>query len=357
MPTYRPTSLYPHINWGSPSTTLKLEGYIGGLNGMAVGARNIIRPDRAAVRSDRVAQFTQRREVVLGHLEEAFTFTIPMVPGWKAKQIDRFLEEWGLPGKQFEFYLNRFQGAALDFEGTLKDQQGTAGTFTGTPSYVPDITFGDGLQLDAGEFLDFPTGPLNGQPSLIASEGIIVLVVRPSFAGGDGLEHCFIQVNPAGNGNLQLKKSSGNVLHIEIEDAAAGIRDAQIAAAWSANAELRIVAKWKDSASMEIWLNGVKGTGASGAGTGVLPSLPTNVNMGTNAGGNQANGLYDRLMFLTRSFDLNASMVNVLTDEYFPWWPNHFNKAELVDARVVPARPVELREFYEYTFTIRKGAA
>jgi hypothetical protein len=354
-PTYRATSLYPRIIWSG--TSLDLEGLIGGPNGVAVGAVRIAKPDRAAVRSDRPAQFTARREVILGHLEEALSFTVQMVPGWKAKEIDRFLEEWGLPGKQFEFYLDRFQGAALEFEGTLKDQQGTAGTFTGTPSYEA-ATFARGLRLDAGEFLDFPTAPTSQQPSLIAAEGGLALVVRPSFAGNDGLPHRFINIDPAGNGYLILRKGPANTLDLEVQDSALGIRIVSIAVSWAANSEQKILAKWKDASSLELWLNGVKGPAPTGAGTGVLPSLPTDVRIGAVAAASEeANGLYDRLMFFTRAFDLNASRVALLTDEWMPYWPNYFNKGELVDARVVPARPVAAREFYDYTMTIRKGAA
>jgi hypothetical protein len=354
-PTYRATSLYPRIIWSG--TSLDLEGLIGGPNGVAVGAVRIAKPDRAAVRSDRPAQFTARREVILGHLEEALSFTVQMVPGWKAKEIDRFLEEWGLPGKQFELYLDRFQGAALEFEGTLKDQQGTAGTFTGTPSYEA-ATFARGLRLDAGEFLDFPTAPTSQQPSLLASEGIVVLVVRPSFAGNDGVEHQITNM-VTGLGRWAIRKDASNNLSMLVADSTGAVRKSEIAVLWSANSEQKIVGKWKDASSIEVWLNGVKGGAPTGAGTGIVVTpLPTNLRMGADeGGGTQSNGLYDRLGFFTRAFDLNASIVQALTDDYSPWWPNYFNKGELVDARVVPARPVAAREFYDYTMTIRKGAA
>lgn len=353
--TYLPTHVYPKIIWSG--NELELHGLIGGPSGQAVGARNVFRPDRSAIRSDRIAQFTQRREVTLGHLEEAITFTLQHIPGWKAKEIDRFLEEWGLPGKQFEFYLDRFQGAALEFEGTLKDQQGTAGTFTGTSSFEA-ATFGRGLRLDAGEFLDFPTAPASQQPSTLAAEGILVLVVKPSFAGNDSLAHRFLDIDPAGNGRLFLQKNTVNNLELVVEDSALALRSVSIAVSWSANSEQKIVAKWKGSADLELWLNGVKSGAPVGSGTGVLPGLPTNLRMGAiAAASDEANGLYDRLVFFTRAFDLSASIVQVLTDDFFPVAPNYFNKGELADVRSVPSRPFPNRELWEYTFTIRKGAA
>lgn len=353
-PTFRAATLYPRIIWNG--TTLDLHGLVGGPDGAAVGAR-VLKPDLAAIRSDRIAQFTARRETVFGHLEKQVTLTLSHVPGWKLVEIKRFLEEWGLPGKQFEFYLDRFQGAALEFEGTLKDQQGTAGTFTGTSSFET-ATFGRGLRLDAGEFLDFPTAPVSQQPSLIAAEGILILVFKPSFAGGDAAEHQIANM-VTGLGRWALRKKTTNTLSMLVADSGSAVRESEIAVSWVANSEQKIVGKWKDASSIEIWLNGVKGGAPIGAGTGIVVTpLPTNLRMGADeTGTTQSNGLYDRLGFFTRAFDLNASIVQVLTDDYFPYWKNYMNKGELVDARVVPARPFAMRELYEITLTIRQGVA
>jgi hypothetical protein len=355
-PTYQLGGLYPRVIWGSPSEILDLEGLLGGPSGVAVGAQ-AGKPDRIAIRSDRNAQFTPRREVVLGHLRDQVTFGLDMVPGWKAEEIDRFAREWGLKGKQFEFYLNRFQGAALEFSGNLADQHGTLGTFTGTPSYEA-ASFGRGLRLDAGEFLDFPTAPVSQQPSLIAAEGIVVLVVKPSFTGGDSLGHSFIVQTTTGASELVLQKISSNVLRLLAKDSASGLAIIDIAVSWAANSEQKIVAKWKDASSMELWLNGVKGPAAGGGGTGLIAPLAASARIGARAAATEeANGLYDRLMFFTRAFDLNASIVQVLTDTYVPYWPNYFNKGELVDARMVPAKIVPGQEFYRFQFTVQKGVA
>lgn len=342
----RAGSLYPRIIYGSPAVTLEF----------ADPALAEMAPVLDQVRTESVSP-SGRRKVLFERTEETRTIVWPNLDANEAFQLSEFFRTWGGQGKQFELYLNRFQGAALEFEGTLKDQQGTLGTFTGTPSYEA-ASFGRGLRLDAAEFLDFPTAPANQQPSLIAAEGIIVLVVRPSFAGNDSAEHAFVVVDPAGNGYLRLKKSSGNVLHLEIEDTAAGIRDTQIAVSWSANSEQKIVAKWKDSASLEIWLNGVKGTGGGGAGTGVLPGLPTNLRIGAvDASTYLAYGLYDRLGFFTRAFDLNAQMVSYLTDSYFPPWKNYYNKAEVLDPRQATIRRVPGRDLWQASMTFRAGVA
>jgi hypothetical protein len=338
-------SLYPRIIYGSPAVTLEF----------ADPALAELPSVLDQVRSESTSP-SGRRKVLIERTEETRTIVWPNLDANEAFQLWEFFRTWGGPGKQFELYLNRFQGAALEFEGTLADQQGTLGTFTGTPSYEA-ATFGKGLRLDpGGEFLDFPTAPAGQQPSLLAAEGILVLIVRPGWAGNDGSAHRFLDIN-AGAQALLLDKTASNVLQLRVSNAS-GDRQVDIAVSWASNAEQKIVAKWKDSSNLELWLNGVKGPAPSGAGNGTLTALPTNLRIGAvDAVTALAYGLYDRLGFFTRAFDLNASVVSYLTDSYFPRWKNYYATAEVLDPRLATVRRVPGRDLWQAAMTFRAGVA
>lgn len=337
----RPTFFYPRIVYGSPAVTLDFDD-----------PAELVTPAAwDQVRAETTSP-SGRRKVLLERTDEFRTIRWQTLDANKAFELAEFFRSHGGQGKQLELYLDRFTGAFLEFDGTLADQQGTLGTFTGTPSYEA-ATFGRGLRFDAGESMTFPLGPSGQQPTLSGAEGVLVLVVRPSFAP-DGLNfHTFLRAN--GTSFLDLQVTPSNTLSFNISDGV-GRRHVDIAVSWVANSEQKMVARWKDAASMELWLNGVKGPAPIGAGNGQFAPLGTSLILGSVAGASeQANGLYDRLDFLTRAFDLNSSVVNLLTDGHFPRWKNYYNKAEVVDFRMQPEKQVPARDLYRAALTFRAG--
>lgn len=284
----------------------------------------------------------------------------PRPAGTLTAQLNQFLSlvADGSVG-QFELLVNRFQGAVFEFLDTLADENANVGTVDGDPITYADSEFDTALVLTSGNHLEIPRVPATNAPRLIPAEGTIVLIMVPAFTGDDSAQHTLLncQVSALTN-QLSIKKDAANDLNFTIYDPTSGEGGRKTiggAVNWTAGTRQVIVVSYQPDGTLQFFLNGQAFGAPSGAGTGILGAMGTEITLGSDLtlGLNPAPGDYERLALYTKGYTLTPSVAEVLaravtTDR------NYFAKAELVEA-TQPQRVNALSSLYQMPLVIRKG--
>ena len=349
----RPTSLYPRLRYGSPAVALDfLEGLAGWV------------PSSQGLRGANLAS-TGEIEYLFGRLEEACQLTVVCLPS-QYRQLRAAIEQHLILGMQFEAWVDRFTGSCWTFGETLEDQNGLALALnTGSPAYV-DVgeTVGRALSVSASQNLSVALAQASASPvrtgyddPLAKGEGILLLDFKPSWAATDGTQRYLIDTTGTTTNRLRLYKTTGNVLRFEILDAAAGSKIVSGSPSWAANDRVEILAAWSTAGVLSLWyaVNGgafIALVTASGAGTGMLGALGTNLYLASANGGTDFSpGIYQTLAFYTRAFDGAERALR----SWRPVWRNYFPYAELTSPGWQPTIVSMDPLVWSWPLTIRAG--
>ncbi|MDZ4340443.1 MAG: hypothetical protein U1B94_09575 [candidate division NC10 bacterium] len=354
---FLPTAKYPRILYdpGTGLVTLDLEDGVaadGGEFQFPLGAGQI------AFNGTREYNFfrsEETRQIALqwGHAYKSGASTVP--PGALAGRIKKLLEDHANKGKQFEVLVNRFQGAVFEFDGVLTDENRNAVTYTPGGATYATSPFDKALTIAAADHVEIPRVPATNAPRLIATEGLILILVKPTWAGNDGVLHTLLDCGGPTTNRLRIRKTLANDLELEVLDNAAGSRKVAVAVSWSAATWQAIIGIYRTDGTLELWLNETQVGTPSGAGTGILNSLGATFFLASDtAGADRAAGDYERLALYTRGYTINSRMAAVLK-EAVTRDRNYYATAELMQP-TSPQRVHQQVELYQMPLLIRKGS-
>jgi hypothetical protein len=351
-----PTVKYPRIVYdpGTGARTIDLEDGLGAPSREVpedFGAGQVAYNGAMEYSSFRTER-TRQMLMVVGDAFQAGASTIP--PGTLTGKLEVFLRDHGLKRKQFELLVNRFQGAIFEFDGDLLDENDAAATYTpGTAAYATS-PFDRALTIAAADHVEIARVPVTNAPRLVATEGLVLILVKPTWAGTDGVEHNFIDTTLSGSNRLRIRKTTANNLELEIIDAAAGSKKVSAAVTWSSGTWQSIIGIYRTDGIPELWLNETQVGSVSGAGTGILGALGATIFLASdNAGALRAAGDYERVALYTKGYTINSRMADVLK-KGVSRDRNYYAKAELIQP-TAPQRIHGQIELYQMPLVIRKG--
>jgi hypothetical protein len=297
---------------------------------------------------------TGQREVLLGRLEEAIGISARIEPEVVARFLG-ILNASDLWGSSFQFWLDRFTGSCWLFNDTLKDQNGLALTLgAGSALTYADTAAGRGVVLAGTNYLTVATAqasaatPTGYDDPLLASEGVLVVDFKPSWAAADSTEHNIVVI-----GGFTLYKDTSDRLVFQT-GANAG-DNVSGAVSWAANARVQIVAEWFADGTRALWyaVNAGSFTAlTSSSGSPAVVIVGATLYIGANASGaNRALGTYDTIAFYKRAY----ANPHLTLASNRPWRRNHFPYAALIDRTLAPTRVSNTRDVYDLALTIRHG--
>jgi hypothetical protein len=349
----RPTSIYPRLRYGSPAVTLDfLEGVAEWL------------PSSQGLRGANLVA-SGEIEYLYGRLEEAVSLTVVCLPS-QYSQLRRAMEQQLVAGLQFDAWVDRFTGSCWMFAEHLADQNGLELALnSGSASYV-DIgeTHGRGLSLGASQRLSVAIAQASATPTktgfddpISKAQGVLLVDFRPTWASTDGAQRYLVDTSGTTSNRLRLYKTTGNVMRFEILDASAGSKIVSGSPTWAANDRVEIMARWTPAGALQLWYAVNEGpfvelTSASGAGTGILGALGTNLYLGSeNDGTDFAPGVYQGFIVYTHAFD----RPQVGLRAWRPVWRNYFPYAELTGTGWQPSRVSLDPMIWSYPIVLRAG--
>jgi hypothetical protein len=345
------TFSYPRMKYGSPAITREF----------AETAINYLTPMLEERAENRMAN--GRTEYLDNRVEETARVDL-MCQAPEYAQLRWAFRDWLGPGKQFQFWIDRYTGSCWSFDDTLRDQNELVWTLNGGGSAAyADTANGRGIVLSGSQYLSVALAQASAatitgyDDPLDKAEGTLVVDFKPTWTGTDGALHVILDTT-GGNNRLQLRKTAANTLVIEITDNAAGVKSMSGAVSWSANDRVHIMATWSTGGVLALWyaVNGGAFTAlttGAGAGTGIITTLPTTLYLGaTNAGASLALGTYDTLAIFKAAFPTPTS---TLTD-YLPVWRNYFPYAEH-QRTFQPERVTFGRAIWRWPVLLRNGVA
>ena len=320
-------------------------------------------PTVGLVGQNRVA--SGKTETLFGRLEEscgiALRCEVDIV-----EALRWFCEDYAFRGTQFQAWIDRFTGSCWMFENNRKDQNGLTLALGGggTETYATG-SVGTGIVLSSSQYLSVVMAqasaatPTGYDDPLSNAEGVIVLDLKPAYAASDGVVHTLLDTQPNSNCRLTIFKQNDATLHLQITDSASGTKEVAGAVTFASGDRVQIVASWSTAGAIALWyaVNGgafVALTTATGAGTGLMTSLPTNLTIGaTYTAGNLAPGTYDTVAIFKKAYATPyLSLAN-----YRPWRRNYFPYGELIGFQYAPARATLGRQIYDWAMAFRNGVA
>jgi hypothetical protein len=379
----RPTHRYSRIVWGEVGSqqTIDLQDPLQG----AV-------EQKTPVGTSSIAS-SRRRETVFERMDTVMRILTPIMRNWDAARIERWLDEHALRGRQFEFFVDRVMRAQWGFDDDtpLDNNRGNAfinGPWTGSVFSYEDFTEGRGLTLpSAGRLVTplistLPGG--SGNAFMSASEGILVLHFKPTWASGDSADHqilsAFVSAGPRGKNHLRVVKHTDNVLRLIYMDSTTQWSVLETTPGWSANAEQKLMIMWGAAATdFRASLNGTElatrryglnrsgngvrsGNGARSGATTATPggtetvwnAAPNALVLGTDADGLGGRGSGGYGLLAVYQATLVAALPPTLLNHVHPW-RSYYPKGELVDPRQGALRLKPELELHQYQFAIRDG--
>ena len=327
------------------------------------------------------------RSTLTERLERGVVIVTPQMKPHMCAEIQRFVEEWGAEGEQFECYVDRILRAWWGFDdGTLYDNnRGNAFDWhdnPGTALAYTTLTEGRGFTMPSTGWLraalvsQLAGG--SGNEFFSASEGTLVVQFKPDWAFADSAEHvlvdCGIETAQWKN-RLRLVKRADNVLHLTYAGSNGAETIVEAVPAWNANTEHTVMAQWKALTDLKLRVDDttyttkkypivadaarVAGTGLLAGQVGGVPNgvelamddAPEALALGTDlAGRGRATGVMGMLALYTAALELP----NVWKTHEHPW-RTYYPKGELVDAAYRAIRVGFGTERYQYQFRIRDG--
>jgi hypothetical protein len=348
------TFLYPRITFGTTPVTLD--------NAEPTSRIPTIVPD-SIPRGENTVATGKREYLSSGRVEEQVGLALRCEQDQLAA-LRWFVRDWAGHGNQFKAWVDRYTGSCWVLETNRKDQNGLMLSLSGiTETYAPTgFDNRKGLSLSGAFDLHvalaqasavIPTG--FDDPFAIGA-GVLVMDVHPAFAGNDSTLHVFLDTGPSASNRMILRKSAANTLQFEIVDNASAVKTISTTATWSINDRVNIVVDW-DAGTLGGWhaVNGGAWTSIStltGAGTGVLTTLPTTLYIGSdNVVANRAAALYDTVTFFKQAFaNPHLSLAN-----FRPVEKNYFPYAEMISAQFQPGRVTLGRPIWDWPIAIRNG--
>lgn len=337
-----PTNFYLKIKYGTSGIIINLpdplETIIPGPGGFV----------------ERSISHSGAQETLFARNDSATNFTMQLLDAGLLARMKEFYDTHAIRGKQFELWLDRFTGPRFLFGDNLKDQNEEALTIVGAEAYV-DYTSGN----DTRHAFSFVSGnelsmSVTDGTHFDKNEGVIVIRVRPDFAGGGGSEHTFVTIGDSGatTNVMKIYKKADNLLYMSVFDGAGTEKRRTVAVSWSANTEQEIVGRW-NAGTLDLWLNGTQATTLTGGGTGVITTLGNTMYVGSDNAStptNKATGLYDMVSGYMKAFTSPLPLVNnpVALRTYF-------SKAELQEVQFLQSRQTPERELNRVVWTIREG--
>jgi hypothetical protein len=351
----KPTFLYPRIKFSSPAITIDpaeptsriptITPYTGlrGVNTVASG----------------------RTEYLFGRPEEQVGLVLRCEQDQLAA-LRWFVQDFAARGNQFNAWVDRYTGSCWVFENNRKDQNGFALTLNGggIETYVA-TTNGTGIVLSGAQYLTAALAqasastPTGYDDPMLKSEGVLVVDFKPAFTSTDGVEHYMVTGGPNGVNSWSLFKNTSNELVWQIVDGTNTAKNRYFSPAptWTTGDRLQIVALWTAAGVLEHYAavnSGAWSTAgsASGAGTGILGTLPTTLGIGALiTGASLAPGTYDTVAFFKKAFaNPQLSLAN-----FRPIERNHYPYAELTAAAFQPARVTLGRPIWDWPIMFRNG--
>jgi hypothetical protein len=354
---FLPTTKYPRILYdpGTGVVTIDVEDGVaadGGEQQSPLGAGQIAFNGTLEYNFFR-SEETRPLQLQWGQAYKSGASAVP--PGSLAGRIKTLLETHANKGKQFELLVNRFQGAVFEFDGVLTDENRTAATYTPGSAAYATSPFDKALTIAAADHVEISRVPATNAPRLVAAEGSVLILVKPTWAGNDGVLHTLLDCGGATANRLRIRKTVANALELEVLDNAAGSKKVAAAVSWSAGTWQHIIGIYRTDGTLELWLNETQVGTVTGAGTGILNSLGATIFLASDtAGADRAAGDYERVALYTRGYTINSRMAAVLK-EAVTRDRNYYATAELIQ----PTSPVRIDprvELYQMPLVIRKGA-
>ena len=378
----RPTHRFARIVWGAVGSQQTID-----LNDPLQGAVE----QKTPVGSSSIAS-SARRETVFERMDTVMRILTPIMKNWDAARIERWLDEWALRGRQFEFFVDRVLRAQWGFDDdTVRDNnrgnEFLNGPWTGSAFSYEDFTEGRGLTLpSAGRLVTplistLPGG--SGNAFMSASEGILVLHFKPTWASSDSADHqvldAFRAADP-GKNRIKVAKLTDNVLRISYFDSSGQESFLETTPGWTANTEQKLMIgwgatngaftaalngttlatrrypRWRSGNGLKCGNGGKSGesqAGASGSET-IMNLAPDTLVLGTDANGHGGRGSGGYGLLSIYQATLVTALPSLLLNHVHPW-RSYYPKGELVDPRQGALRLKPELELHQYQFAIRDG--
>lgn len=359
----KPTFLYPRIKFGSPAVTID--------NAEPTSRIPTITPYTGLRGSNTVA--SGKTEYLFGRDEEQVGLALRCEQDQLAA-LRWFVKDFAARGSQFQAWVDRYSGSCWPFENNLKDQNGLALTLNGggTETYAA-VTNGTGITLAGAQYLSVALAQASAATQtgyddpLNKDEGLIVVDWKAGHAATDNSQdRFFFDSTPTSNCRLSLYKTTATMLALQIVDSTNTAKLVQGTVAWSIGDRVQIAGSWTTAGALTLWYAVNSGAfvalaSASGAGTGLLATLPATGFIGSGFGGaNLTLGTYDTVALFDSAYVPVGGLTSRLAQAMSTFRPverNYFPYAELTAAAFQPARVTLGRPIWDWPIMFRNGVA
>lgn len=353
--TPKPTMFYTRFKYGSPAITVDIDEPVMGFLPSPALTSGLAGENTVA---------TGKREVLFGRLEEA----CGLVLRCEADTLMRLrwmAEDSAFRGNQFQAWVDRFTGSCWMFENNLKDQNGLVLTLSsGSQSYATAST-GIGIVLTSTQYLSVASAqssagtPTGYDDPFLKDEGVVLIDWKAAFAATDNAEdRFFIDSTPASNCRLSVFKDTSARLTLQVIDSTNTAQLVRGTVAWSVSDRVQIIAAWSSAGALSLWyaVNGGAFTAlttASGAGTGLMATLPSTLAIGAGfSGSNLTLGTYDTVAIFKRAFADPLQLV-----KWRPWRRNYFPYGEAAQRQFAPVQVNFATPVWDWPIVFRNGKA